>query len=181
MRTVKLTLLAIVILGLLVLGLLVWTIRRECQRGNCEGGDSYPDLEDAVDARGEHDFEHPFVSDSSLAQPKPHRIAGILLDADGNRTRPRFPYVIVLEDGRWASGLTDQRGATHPIFLTRPAAFTVYCCDEAYEYADTHQSPEASARSESGEARPLNCREVDAGANVPVGHFVVQCLEWSPR
>ena len=166
------------VLVVLAVAVLIWGLRRECQRGNCESGAPEPEPT-AGGAEPSHDFEHPFVSDPSLSRPSQHRIVGVLLDAAGNPDGERVPYVVVFADGRWASGFTTKGGATHPIFSARPVPFRVYCCDEAYQYADAHRKPgSGGTKHDGGDTKPLNCKPVDAGVDIPTGHFVVQCLEW---
>ncbi len=74
---------------------------------------------------------HSIVSDPELLHEAPFRITETARARDGSVLQ-NAPYVIVLSDGRYVFGYTDEKGATMALFTRQHVAHEVYFYEEAW-------------------------------------------------
>ena len=73
----------------------------------------------------------PIVSDSELLKEKPFRIREKARATDGS-TLENAPYLIVLRDGRYAFGYTNDHGDTLDLFTPERVDYDVFYYEEAW-------------------------------------------------
>lgn len=161
-------------LGTAAAGLMLW-VRHQCKSGSCETEVPGDEAYDKNRHEPEDLFQKPFLSHPSLAKASSNEIRTTVLDTDGKVARG-VPYVVLLSDGRWVSGYTDDDGTTQPVYSEARSDFVLYCCQEAYDFFDRHRA-DGGGRNAAGDSgssdKQKNCVRVDAGARV-----AFRCSKW---
>jgi hypothetical protein len=73
-----------------------------------------------------------YVSDPALLHKTEHKIEE-LIRADDKSPLSNAPYFLVLNDGRFAFGYSDELGKTRPMFVEHDVPYQIYLYDDAWE------------------------------------------------
>ncbi len=106
---------------------------------------------DLIDGGSQDEAPDFFASDSALLIVKAHKIEEVIR-ADDNSTLANAPYLLLLEDGRFAFGYSDEDGKTRPIFVARDLPYQLYLYEEAWEQWEKHK-PDGSGTITDASAR----------------------------
>jgi hypothetical protein len=77
------------------------------------------------------DFPDFDTSEPRLSRPAEHGIRATVIGVNDPASVPSLSYFMLLDDGRWAAGSTDNAGHTRPIYTDKRAGFVFYCGQEA--------------------------------------------------
>jgi len=93
------------------------------------------------------EFPSFFVSDSSLKIKASHEIVLKIVGKESGKGVATTHYCIAFSDGRWACGITDGAGNTHPIYADQGARFDPYSDVGALEIWNSHVQAETIKQS----------------------------------
>lgn len=104
---------------------------------------------DYFDAVSEPDVPNFFVSDSSLLAPEGRQIQEVIRAEDGAPLE-NAPYFLLLQDGRFAFGYSDESGKTREIFAPQNTTYKLYLYDDAWAQWESHKPDAGSAAGAAG-------------------------------
>lgn len=79
-----------------------------------------------------------FVADPVLLVQNAHKIQEVVR-SDDKSILPNAPYFILLQDGRFAFGYSDQNGKTRALFMAQDIPYELYLYDEAWAQWEAHR------------------------------------------
>ena len=103
------------------------------------------------------EFPSFFVSDSSLKIKGSHEVVLKIVGKESGKGVAATHYCIAFSEGRWACGITDGAGNTHPIYADQGARFEVYSDVGALEIWNSHVQNETIKLSKP------NCSQLPHG------------------
>jgi hypothetical protein len=93
-------------------------------------------------AESQPEFPSFFVSDSALKIKASHEVALQIVGKESEKGVAATHYCVAFSNGRWACGITDGAGKTHPIYADQGARFEVYSDVGALEIWNSHVQDE---------------------------------------